>query len=157
MSASIADSQRVIALARGLIGTPYRHQAALAGVGCDCLGLIRLVWRGLHGSDPETPPPYAAGGEAGVGEDPHALIRAARRHLIAIDAPEADGPAPGAVLAFRWRPHQPVRHLAILSAPDRMVHAQDGAGVAEVPFGPWWSRRMAAVFQFPSNPHPGEA
>ena len=28
------------------IGTPYRHQASLKGVGCDCLGLVRGVWRG---------------------------------------------------------------------------------------------------------------
>ncbi|MGG2476222.1 peptidase P60, partial [Rhizobium sp. BR5] len=29
----------MLALAQGWIGTPYRHQASLQGVGCDCLGL----------------------------------------------------------------------------------------------------------------------
>ncbi|MFD0934795.1 peptidase P60, partial [Methylobacterium trifolii] len=37
----------VVAQARLWLGTPYRHQASLAGVGCDCLGLLRGVWRGL--------------------------------------------------------------------------------------------------------------
>jgi len=50
---------KVLALAEPWIGTPYRHQASLRGVGCDCLGLIRGVWRELYGSEPELPPPYA--------------------------------------------------------------------------------------------------
>ena len=29
--------QRIVAAARGWIGTPYRHQGARKGVGCDCL------------------------------------------------------------------------------------------------------------------------
>ena len=41
------------------IGTPYRHQASLQGVGCDCLGLVRGVWRALVGDEPEQAPPYA--------------------------------------------------------------------------------------------------
>jgi NlpC/P60 family putative phage cell wall peptidase len=40
---------RIIAEARAFIGTPYRHQASLQGVGCDCLGLVRGVWRAIHG------------------------------------------------------------------------------------------------------------
>ena len=35
------------------IGTPYRHQASLKGVGCDCLGLVRGVWRAVIGAEPE--------------------------------------------------------------------------------------------------------
>jgi NlpC/P60 family putative phage cell wall peptidase len=45
--------ERVLALAGGWIGTPYRHQASLKGVGCDCLGLIRGIWRGVYGHEPE--------------------------------------------------------------------------------------------------------
>ena len=47
---------RIIAEARAWIGTPYRHQASLQGVGCDCLGLVRGVWRALHGAEPEATP-----------------------------------------------------------------------------------------------------
>ena len=60
---------RIVALARGWIGTPYVHQASVRGVGTDCLGLIRGVWRELIGPEPEAVPPYTrdwaepAGGE----------------------------------------------------------------------------------------------
>ena len=36
---------RVVAEARMWIGTPYVHQASALGAGCDCLGLVRGVWR----------------------------------------------------------------------------------------------------------------
>ena len=57
MSAEIRN--RIIAEARGWIGTPYMHQASLKGIGCDCLGLLRGVWRAIHGTEPEPPPAYA--------------------------------------------------------------------------------------------------
>ena len=44
-----ADPERVIAAARGWLGTPYHDQASVKGVGCDCLGLVRGVWRDLYG------------------------------------------------------------------------------------------------------------
>lgn len=45
--------EEIVAEARRWIGTPYRHQASLCGVGCDCLGLLRGVWRALIGPEPE--------------------------------------------------------------------------------------------------------
>ena len=54
-----ATRNRIIAEARAWIGTPYCHQASLKGVGCDCLGLVRGVWRVLHGAEPEAMPAYA--------------------------------------------------------------------------------------------------
>jgi NlpC/P60 family putative phage cell wall peptidase len=36
--------------ARSWIGTPYQHQASLKGVGCDCIGLVRGVWRAVYGA-----------------------------------------------------------------------------------------------------------
>lgn len=39
--------EAVIAAARSWLGTPYHHQASRKGVGCDCLGLIRGIWREL--------------------------------------------------------------------------------------------------------------
>ena len=35
--------ETIIAEARAWIGTPYHHQAALKGVGCDCLGQILVL------------------------------------------------------------------------------------------------------------------
>lgn len=133
----------IIAEARSWIGTPYRHQASCKGVGCDCLGFLRGVWREVVGAEPELPPPYSADwAEASHAET---LAEAARRHLTEIPL---DTIAPGDVLLFRWRKHHPAKHCAILTAPDRMIHAHDGAAVAEVYFASWWRRRLAYAFRF---------
>jgi cell wall-associated NlpC family hydrolase len=34
----------IVEEARSWLGTPYHHQAALKGVGCDCIGLLRGVY-----------------------------------------------------------------------------------------------------------------
>lgn len=134
----------IVAAARGWLGTPYRHQASLRGVGCDCLGLVRGIWRECFGEEPELPPAYSPDwAEAGGGE---ALADAARRHMEQVAVDEC---APGDLLLFRWKPHLPAKHAGIMCAPGRMIHAQDGACVAEVSLSPWWQRRMAFVFRFP--------
>jgi len=134
--------------ARAWIGTPYRHQASLKGVGCDCLGLVRGVWRAVIGQEPERTPPYAPDwAEAASGEP---LADAALRHMLAIDRHAF---APGDVLLFRWREHLPAKHAAIVTLPDTMVHAHDGAAVTEVAIAPWWRRRLAYAFRFPGVTH----
>ena len=136
----------IVRATRAWIGTPYRHQASLRGVGCDCLGLVRGVWRALYGNEPERVPAYAADwAEAASGEP---LIEAALRHLTPV-SPSAFGT--GDVLLFRWRAHLTAKHAAIAVAPDRMVHAHDGVAVTEVAIAPWWRRRLAAAFRFPNT------
>jgi len=133
----------VIAEARSWIGTPYRHQASAKGVGCDCLGLLRGVWREVIGCEPELPPAYSA--DWAEARRVETLAEAARRHLAEIPFGSI---APGDVLLFRWRAHLPAKHCAILSATDRMIHAHDGAAVSEVYFASWWQRRLAFAFRF---------
>ncbi|NVO15454.1 MAG: C40 family peptidase [Rhodoplanes sp.] len=149
-----ASRERIVAEARGWIGTPYRHQASLKGIGCDCLGLVRGVFRAVVGREPEAPPPYTPDWAEATGCD--TLLDAAIRHLIRIDAEaSASGAfalgafAPGDVLLFRWRAGLPAKHAAIVTSDDTMVHAHDGARVAEVAIAPWWRRRIAGVFAFP--------
>ena len=143
-------AEAIVAEARAWIGTPYRHQASLRGVGCDCLGLLRGVWRGVLGPEPEAPPPYAPGwAEAAPGAE--ALLAAAGRHLVPVDEPLAGyRPRPGDVLLFAFRAHLPAKHCAIATGPDAMVHAHDGAAVTEVALTPWWRRHLAAAFRFPA-------
>jgi NlpC/P60 family putative phage cell wall peptidase len=137
-------SEKIIAEARGWIGTPYRHQASLKGVGCDCLGLLRGVWRAVAGEEPERAPPYSAGwAESGGGD---ALLGAARRHLIEVPDRAFE---PGDMLLFRFRAYLPAKHCAIATSPDTMVHAHDGAAVCEIAIRPWWGRHLAGVFRFP--------
>lgn len=141
---TVLTREAIVEEARSWISTPYRHQASVKGVGCDCLGLVRGVWRALVGAEPETIPPYARDwAEAGVGEP---LAEAGLRHLEPI-ARETFGP--GDVLLFRWRSNFVAKHAAIVAAPGFMIHAHDGAAVAEIAIAPWWSRRLAFAFRFP--------
>lgn len=134
----------IVAEARSWVGTPYRHQASLKHVGCDCLGLVRGVWRAVVGAEPERAPPYTPDWAEASGSE--ALAQAAARHLIAVPLGAF---APGDVLLFRWREHMPAKHAAIVTAGDLMVHAHDGAAVAEVAIAPWWRRRLVYAFRFP--------
>jgi NlpC/P60 family putative phage cell wall peptidase len=138
------NRQTIVTETREWIGTPYRHQASLKGVGCDCLGLVRGVWRSVIGDEPERAPAYAPDWAEAAGGEP--LAEAAARNLIAIDR---DKFCEGDVLLFRWRDHLPAKHAAIVTAPDKIVHAHDGAAVTEVALAPWWRRRIAYAFRFP--------
>jgi NlpC/P60 family putative phage cell wall peptidase len=139
-------TERIVAAARGWIGTPYLHQASLKGAGTDCLGLVRGVWREVMGEEPEQPPAYAPGwAEMGEGE---AMAEAARRHLTEISCAAFSA---GDVLLFRWRPGLPAKHAGIAVARDAMVHAQEGAAVTEIALGSWWLRHLAFVFRFPQG------
>ena len=144
------DRSAIVAEARSWIGTPYRHQASRKGAGCDCLGLVRGVWRGLYGEEPEAPPPYAADWAETGGRE--TLLEAARRHLVEIPVSAWRS---GDVLLFRMSPDACVKHCAIVSAaapgdPEpRIVHAYWGRAVVESWLGPWWRRRLAQAFSFP--------
>ncbi len=134
----------IVAAARRWIGTPYRHQASLIHVGCDCLGLVRGVWRDVVGEEPEAPPPYTPDWAEAQGAE--TLFFAAQRHFrqIAIDdAREGD------VLLFRFRDHLPAKHLGVATSATHMVHAHEGACVAEVAIGSQWRKRLAGAFAFP--------
>lgn len=141
-----------VQIARTWIGTPYHHQASLRGVGTDCVGLVRGVYRELIGREAEAAPAYTRDWAEATGEE--TLIAAARRHLIAIDPSAA---VPGAVLVFRYRACKIAKHAAILATPTTMIHALEGAPVCEVTFSPWWRRHLAATFSFPANSELGIA
>ncbi len=68
----------VLSEAISWVGTPYRHQGSRKGVGCDCLGLVRGVWKAVYGMKPEQPGAYAADWAEAGGED--LFLEAARRH-----------------------------------------------------------------------------
>ena len=138
----------IIEAARNWIGTPYRHQASLRGVGCDCLGLIRGIWRDCVGPEPETVPPYSPDWSEPQGQE--WLWHTLQRHF---QAPAID-PQPGELLLFRMRAGSVAKHLGILShtsAGPSLIHAYSGHGVVESALGPAWQRRIAARFAFPER------
>lgn len=134
----------VVRTARAWLGTPYHHQASERGVGTDCLGLVRGVWRDLYGREVETPAAYSRDWAEASGRE--TMLEAASRHLIPVGVKDAK---PGDILIFRLRPGFAAKHAGLLSAPDRMIHAMEGVPVSEIALSPWWRRRIAAVYAFP--------
>jgi NlpC/P60 family putative phage cell wall peptidase len=78
-----ADPDLVVSAARRWLGTPYHDQASVIGVGCDCLGLVRGVWREVVGPEPFPIPPYSRDwGETGPRE---VLAEGARACMIELN------------------------------------------------------------------------
>lgn len=139
-----ADPQLVIAAARSWLGTPYHDQQSVRGVGCDCLGLARGVWREVVGPEPFPIPPYSRDwGEAGPVE---VLAEGTRGCMIEV---EAGDPPPGALLVFRMRERAIAKHVGILTDTGTMIHARERLGVIEESFTRAWRRRLAFAFLYP--------
>jgi NlpC/P60 family putative phage cell wall peptidase len=133
----------IVEAARAWIGTPYRHRAATLGAGCDCLGLVRGVWRMLYGAEPITVPNYRADWRQAAHAE--TLLQAADRLLL-----RADGPVrAGQVIVFRLQHSLAARHCGIAVGDGRFVHAQERLGVIEANLTEGWRRRIAALFDFP--------
>lgn len=164
---------------REWLGTPYHHQACVRGVGCDCVGLVRGIYRALYGRDANVAMSYTRDWAEATGEE--TLIAAARSYLVEVDPKLA---RPGDILLFRYRARTAAKHAGLLARlpaitdalnarsadelrsataasrgasfgglapqPDlTLIHALEGATVSEVPFNAWWRRRIAAAFAFP--------
>lgn len=138
----------VVAAARGWIGTPYLHQASLRGVGADCLGLVRGVWRECIGAEPMDVPPYTADWAEPQGDE--LLARAASAALRPVARDRAM--RAGELLLFRMRDGAIAKHLGILAEAGRepsFVHAYSGHGVVESSLSVPWARRIAGRYDFP--------
>ncbi len=137
----------IVAAARDWIGTPYVHQSTAKGAGCDCLGLLRGVWREVLGCEPEAVPAYSMDWSEPQGEE--RLWAAAMRHL---KAKPLAAECSGDVLLFRMRHGAVAKHLGIQGAVDAyptFIHAYSGHGVVESPLSSPWRRRIVARFEFP--------
>lgn len=146
---------KVVELAKEWIGTPYHHQESVKGAGTDCLGLMRGLWRELYGTEPEMPPPYTQTWGDYSGEE--TMLQAAERNLETvamaqnrrfIPRPQLVHWEPGALLFFRRLPGSVAKHCAVLSGPERMIHAYSGVGVRETSVG-IWDKHVAGIFRFP--------
>ncbi|HHB83595.1 MAG TPA: peptidase [Devosia sp.] len=133
----------VVAAAREWLGTPYRHQCTQQGIGCDCLGLVRGVWRRILGEEPFCVPPYAQ-----FGKDPGGaslLLNAAQNMLVPLNG----ALMPGAVVLFQIHKKIPPRHCGILIDKGRFIHAQERLGVIELALDKRWQRRVHSTYAFP--------
>ena len=140
---------RAVEIARGWIGTPYLHQCSMRGAGCDCLGLLRGIWREMLGPEPEAVPAYSRDWSEPEGEE--RLWAAALRHLV---AKPLDREAAGDILLFRMREGAVAKHLGLQAGTGQgasFIHAYSGHGVVESALTPPWERRIVARFAFPER------
>jgi NlpC/P60 family putative phage cell wall peptidase len=134
---------RAVEIARGWIGTPYHHQASLNGVGCDCLGLVRGVWREIYGSEAQVVPAYSRDWAEASGIE--TMLDGARQHFREVSRADM---APGDVIVFRLRGGTVAKHAGVVATHETMIHAMEGGPVTEVALSAWWRRRIAGVFRF---------
>ncbi len=134
----------IVTEARTWIGTPYVHQMSSKGAGCDCLGLIRGVWREVLGKEPELAPAYSQDWSEASGQE--RLWAAAKRHLR-----PTPFVLPGTVLLFRMKHGAVAKHLGIASGTETFIHAYSGHGVVENALSEPWARRVVARFEFPKG------
>lgn len=136
----------ILSECRSWIGTPYIHQASLKGVGTDCLGLVRGVWRHLYGVEPETVPAYSSDWGEVTGEE--TILKAAQRNFELVN----DTAKPADLLVFRWRSGAIAKHVGILDHDSKFVHAYEGAGVVEASLSNHWKKRIVGIYRFPTSP-----
>ncbi|MCF6344631.1 MAG: NlpC/P60 family protein [Devosiaceae bacterium] len=125
------------------IGTPYRHQASTIGAGCDCLGLLRGVWREIFGKEPMKMPPYRA--DWRDKKNSGALQMAADKYLIKSETE----PQAGDVILFKMIRSLPPKHCAIMISNSVFIHAQEQIGVVEAPLSDAWKKHIFAIYKFP--------
>lgn len=140
--------QKVVAIATTWVGTPYQHQASLRNVGCDCLGLLRGVWRELYGVEPEEIPHYPArwmdalGNQIQNKQDP--LVSMAEKYFARIEHKSEVKKAD--ILLFNYRANLPAKHIGIAISQDYFIHAYSGKGVVKNRLSAWWLRHMVGHY-----------
>ncbi len=143
--APLSIEMHVVEEAKKWLGTPYRHQGSKLGVGADCLGLVRGIWREIYGSEPEAPGPYAMDwAEKG---DKDRLLDAALKHFVLVQT----SPNIGQLVLFRWSAGTLAKHAGIMVNEAGFIHAYSGIGVVLSPLVPTWRKKIAGVFAFPKS------
>ncbi|HEY4124723.1 MAG TPA: hypothetical protein VGM36_08925 [Rhizomicrobium sp.] len=139
------ETETILKTARSWLATPYVHQASVKGAGCDCLGLLRGVWRELHGEEAEPIPPYSQDWAEASGEE--TLHKALSRHLQEIEIANL---APGDIALFRMHPRGPAKHCGIVGEKNgarTLIHARQNKRVSEETFSAFWNRKLAYAFR----------
>lgn len=140
----MTSASKIISTAESWIGTPYHHQSSVKGVGCDCLGLIRGVYRDITGSEPVKPPPYnPSWAEISTKDD---LLDAAHTYLV---HDKSGALTPGRIAVFKMFPRSASKHCGIITYDQRLIHSYDPHGVINGVLPQDWIDKIKAVFRFP--------
>lgn len=135
----------VILEARHWLGTPWRHQASVKGVGCDCAGLVRGVGNALGLMDCREGSQQAAEFE-GYGRlpEPRRMVKALNMFM---DRKEIAYASEGDVLLMRF--DSDPQHLAILTGDGTIVHALQRIGrVVEHRLSGDWRARIVGAWAY---------
>ena len=128
----------LVAEARRWLGTPFRWQASVRGVGCDCKGLLAGIARELH--MPEARSLAAMAHSYPHNFNPDELLTGLRETLR-----ETDNPKAGDVIAIEIGTVPGPRHLGILTGDGRMIHCY-GNGPSQVISAPVGRHRKVHSF-----------
>lgn len=135
---------KVVKEAAEWLGTAWQHQTSLKQVACDCVGLVRGVYREVSGIDVSIDEDYPASWHLFRQEE--RLYEEAKRHMKEISLADA---LPGDILIFGFY-HHPASHAGILIAPDRFIHSyQDIGSVIETRLDEAWRKRLRFTFRYP--------
>jgi cell wall-associated NlpC family hydrolase len=138
----VIPAAALIAEARKLIGTPFRHQGHSVH-GVDCLGLIYVAAlnAGLHLEElPEFK--RVNGWNYGRSADPQVLA-----HVSALCRPTPMA-VPGCLLFFQFPRVAYPQHFAIYTGRN-MIHADARRGVVEHIYGQPWVRQTHSMWLLP--------
>jgi NlpC/P60 family putative phage cell wall peptidase len=136
----------IVAAARQWINTPYHHQAAVRGVGCDCIGLLVGVWTDLIGQLPVAPPVYSP--QWHLHQKESQLLKVLKESYGFVEI-NATTPPAGSVLCFGLE-KGPAHHAAISTGNGTFIHSFATARkVVEVTLDPSWRKRLHAVMDYP--------
>lgn len=141
--------EAIVIEARQWIGTPFRHQASVKGVGCDCIGLIAGVGREMGFKDAErfrADPRFR--GYARTPE-PQMLQTAVSEYLEPVKSAE-----PGDIMLFRFKDEPQHFALVVDRGSERyMVHSyMQARGVVENRIDEKWARRMVGAYKYREVP-----
>jgi len=137
----------IIKEARSWVDTAWHHQASLRGVGCDCIGLIRGIYKNITGIEFQGIINYA--------QTPFFYCRDERlypelqKHLVEIPVEDAIA---GDIVTFSYRDRFPDHHLGIIMDDGFFVHASCDPGVNRVivtRYDEQWKERTRHAFRFP--------
>lgn len=128
----------VISAARECVGTPFRHQGRLIGVGLDCAGVVLHVARALGLPAVDVP---------GYGRNPSGgRLESALDGQCCVCRVDASALQPGDVLLMRFSSEP--QHLAICTG-SGIVHAYEAAGACvEHVIDSAWRRRIVRAYRF---------
>lgn len=134
--------ERVIECARSCLGTPFRHQGRVKGLGLDCVGLVRIPVMELEMPAYKTNNDFRQYGREPVPSKMNDLL------LNYFDEVPKNQMKPGDILWFKIR--QDPQHLGILTADNTVVHAVANVSkrVVEHTLDQRWRDRIVKVFRY---------